>query len=496
MAQKLAACCPEPHIRSSVVPHTSRGKPAIRAALRAMLNPCSPTWSTQPTTTSSTSFGSTLVRATTSLSARASRSSGRTPDSLPFFLPTAVRTAPTITAVFMSISFTWGGHPGLSPRPPPPEFPGSSVLTTRSQPRPFAARPSRPLASSFTPTERRFILARGGGEVEALVVAGGHGADPRSLAHPVGQLPGLGPHHRDPEMGQDREPGADGRDEPLTVLQTEMALASAGVENHVQEQDVALVGRLQLGEVSRAGDHGHGEARPHEPETVGLRRVLEAEGRLDPDGADLMAAPLGQDAGGGGVIAHVAEDHRIVLIGLSWRKNQAAALGPSLGHGLDHRVDVAAVVEVLVGQDDSVERRRVEAERPGVAVDEGAGPRVHVDAGAAQHGPEPAGGAELFGDGHAPARGAEEDQLVGQRARLIWSASLQKPQRVPVVTWPERTPSLGAAAARRSKAGRPFSRKPKRKLCLAPGETSSSRFRISLCMSDVAPLANGHSSTM
>src|SRR3989441_310000 len=44
---KLAACCPEPHIRSSVVPQTSTGKPAISAALRAMLNPCSPTWSTQ-----------------------------------------------------------------------------------------------------------------------------------------------------------------------------------------------------------------------------------------------------------------------------------------------------------------------------------------------------------------------------------------------------------------------------------------------------------------
>ena len=43
IAAKLAACWPEPHIRSRVVPHTSTGRPAISAAFRAMLNPCSPT---------------------------------------------------------------------------------------------------------------------------------------------------------------------------------------------------------------------------------------------------------------------------------------------------------------------------------------------------------------------------------------------------------------------------------------------------------------------
>ena len=104
IAAKLAACWPEPHMRSSVVPQTSSGNPAISAALRAMLNPCSPTWSTQPITTSSTSLGSILTRSTSALSVSASRSSGRTPASLPFFRPTAVRTAPTITALCMVIS--------------------------------------------------------------------------------------------------------------------------------------------------------------------------------------------------------------------------------------------------------------------------------------------------------------------------------------------------------------------------------------------------------
>src|SRR5436309_3265041 len=103
MAAKLAACWPEPHIRSSVVPQTSSGKPALSAALRAMFMPCSPTWSTQPITTSSTSAGSILTRSTRALSVSARRSSGRTPASLPFFLPTAVRAAPTNTAFAMAL---------------------------------------------------------------------------------------------------------------------------------------------------------------------------------------------------------------------------------------------------------------------------------------------------------------------------------------------------------------------------------------------------------
>src|SRR5437867_7799935 len=102
IAAKLAACWPEPHIRSRVVPHTSTGKPAISAALRAMLNPCSPSWSTQPRMTSSISAGSTFTRATRSFSTSAARSSGRTSESLPPFRPTAVRTAPTMTASLMA----------------------------------------------------------------------------------------------------------------------------------------------------------------------------------------------------------------------------------------------------------------------------------------------------------------------------------------------------------------------------------------------------------
>src|SRR5207247_236671 len=81
-------------------------------------------------------------------------------------------------------------------------------------------------------------------------------------------------------------------------------------------------------------------------------------------------------------------------------------------------------------------------------------------------------------------------------ARLTWSASLQNAHTVPVVTWPQRAHSFSCTASARSNAGRAFSRKPNRKLCLAPGDASSMRLRISLCAMEVAPLANGHSSTM
>ena len=41
-AAKAAACWLDPHCRSIVVPGTENGKPAARAALRAMLTDCSP----------------------------------------------------------------------------------------------------------------------------------------------------------------------------------------------------------------------------------------------------------------------------------------------------------------------------------------------------------------------------------------------------------------------------------------------------------------------
>ncbi len=54
MAAKLMACKPEPQKRLTVVPVTCSGQLAAITALRAMQAPCSLTWVTQPTATSST----------------------------------------------------------------------------------------------------------------------------------------------------------------------------------------------------------------------------------------------------------------------------------------------------------------------------------------------------------------------------------------------------------------------------------------------------------
>ncbi len=55
IAAKLNACAPEPQKRFSVTPVAESGQPAASTLLRAMFAPCSSTWLTQPTTTSSTS---------------------------------------------------------------------------------------------------------------------------------------------------------------------------------------------------------------------------------------------------------------------------------------------------------------------------------------------------------------------------------------------------------------------------------------------------------
>ncbi len=54
-------CIDEPHWRSTDVPHTVSGQPAISGTIRPMFQPCSPICVTQPICTSSTSPGSTPV---------------------------------------------------------------------------------------------------------------------------------------------------------------------------------------------------------------------------------------------------------------------------------------------------------------------------------------------------------------------------------------------------------------------------------------------------
>ena len=57
-------CIEEPHCRSTVVPATETGQPAVSATLRPMFHACSSTCVTQPHCTSSISPGSTPFRAT------------------------------------------------------------------------------------------------------------------------------------------------------------------------------------------------------------------------------------------------------------------------------------------------------------------------------------------------------------------------------------------------------------------------------------------------
>src|SRR5579864_1610923 len=93
-------CSPDEQKRLMVIAEDSTGKPARSDEIRATFIPCSASGMAQPRTTSSTSFGSRPpARAMASLITTAPRSSGRVVRSAPLdALPTAVRTALTITA--------------------------------------------------------------------------------------------------------------------------------------------------------------------------------------------------------------------------------------------------------------------------------------------------------------------------------------------------------------------------------------------------------------
>ena len=97
------ACRPEEQKRFTVTADALTGTPARRLAMRATFNPCSASGIAQPMITSSTSAGSTPgARASASRSTTAPISSGLVVRSVPAgALPTAVRTAETMTASCM-----------------------------------------------------------------------------------------------------------------------------------------------------------------------------------------------------------------------------------------------------------------------------------------------------------------------------------------------------------------------------------------------------------
>src|SRR5438552_3982346 len=105
-AANAIACRPDEQKRLIVTADADTGMPARRLAIRATFRPCSASGIAQPRITSSTSAGlSAGARRSASAIAVAASSSGRVPRSAPFgALPTAVRTAETITASCISSS--------------------------------------------------------------------------------------------------------------------------------------------------------------------------------------------------------------------------------------------------------------------------------------------------------------------------------------------------------------------------------------------------------
>ena len=102
-APKAIAWRPDEQNRLTVTADAETGTPARKLAIRATFSPCSPSGIAHPTITSSTSPASKPgARFNASAMTTAAMSSGRVNRNVPDgALPTAVRTAATMTASFM-----------------------------------------------------------------------------------------------------------------------------------------------------------------------------------------------------------------------------------------------------------------------------------------------------------------------------------------------------------------------------------------------------------
>src|SRR5439155_1271622 len=123
--------------------------------------------------------------------------------------------------------------------------------------------------------------------------------------------------------------------------------------------------------------------------------------------------------------AKVLQHDRIVVERVRRAEEAAAMREPAFGHRLDHHVDVAAVVEVPVADDDRVQLCQVDFAL-GVLHD-GARARVECDARLAILYVEATGGGQLLGDHEPSAGGAHESQLHVS-ATSLRSASVLPPK--------------------------------------------------------------------
>jgi hypothetical protein len=107
-------------------------------------------------------------------------------------------------------------------------------------------------------------------------------------------------------------------------------------------------------------------------------------------------------------MARVRQQNRIAFPRIARSEQRAARFPAALRHRLDHRVDVAGVIEVLVREHDRIELRRPFGRHRAECANQGPGTRIDVDLGRAEAHPHPARGADLLGHDEARTAGAEE----------------------------------------------------------------------------------------
>ena len=82
------------------------------------------------------------------------------------------------------------------------------------------------------------------------------------------------------------------------------------------------------------------------------------------------------------VIADITKNDWVVIQGVLGRKENPLGSISSLGHGLDHGVDVSGVVKVFMGEEDSIQFGWIELGLAGKAANERSRPWVHVQVNA------------------------------------------------------------------------------------------------------------------
>ena len=223
----------------------------------------------------------------------------------------------------------------------------------------------------------------------------------------------IGLEHFRPEMLEDRDARTNLGNDPSGVVPSEMIDVHLVAEpQNVDDQHVGPEARIvacQTVEKSAAGQIRDAQTFVRKVHSVRAYRVDVGDRRSQLHAADAVRPGAGfEPLEVRDETPDVRQHHRFDVERIGGREERAAAAKSTRGHRFDERVDVAGVIQMLVGKHDRIELPRIARRNVRERAHQRAGTGIDVNLGLAKTHPHAAGSAQLPRDDEPSAAAAKK----------------------------------------------------------------------------------------